>query len=108
MLKHGKCCAFWVNFIGHIALWLMMQPHVKNIQVQWSGRVLAPVSTICQMWLSDSFPGDCNPTFAEKLLKQNVVILPSDSAQCAVCKVYFSAQPNNLKLILNCQKYYPI
>ena len=30
------------------------------------------------------------------------------SAQCAVCKVYFSAQPNNLKLILNFQKYYPI
>ena len=84
MLKHGKCCAFWVNFIGHIALWLMMQPHVKNIQVQWSGRVLAPVSTICQMWLSDSFPGDCNPTFAEKLLKQNVVILPSDSGEAKI------------------------
>ena len=49
MLKLGKCCAFWVNFLGHIALWSMMQPHVKNIQVQWSGRVLAPVSTICQM-----------------------------------------------------------
>ena len=32
----------------------------------------------------------------------------SSSAQCAVCKVYFSAQPNNLKLILNFQKYYPI
>ena len=30
------------------------------------------------------------------------------SAQCAVRKVYFSAQPNNLKLILNFQKYYPI
>ena len=30
------------------------------------------------------------------------------SAQCAVCKVYFSAQPNNLKLILNFHKYYPI
>ena len=30
------------------------------------------------------------------------------NAQCVVCKVYFSAQPNNLKLILNCQKYYPI
>ena len=29
-------------------------------------------------------------------------------AQCAVCKVYFSAQPNNLKLILNFEKYYPI
>ena len=28
-------------------------------------------------------------------------------AQCEVCKVYFSAQPNNLKLILN-EKYYPI
>ena len=31
-----------------------------------------------------------------------------NTAQCAVCKVYFSAQPNNLKLILNFQKYYPI
>ena len=30
------------------------------------------------------------------------------TAQCAVCKVYFSAHPNNLKLILNFQKYYPI
>ena len=29
-------------------------------------------------------------------------------ALCAVRKVYFSAQPNNLKLILNFQKYYPI
>ena len=32
----------------------------------------------------------------------------SYSAQCAVCKVYFSAQPNKLKPILNFQKYYPI
>ena len=30
------------------------------------------------------------------------------NAQCAVRKVYFSAQPNKLKLILNFQKYYPI
>ena len=30
------------------------------------------------------------------------------SALCAVRKVYFSAQPNNLKLILNFDKYYPI
>ena len=30
------------------------------------------------------------------------------TAQCVVCKVYFSAQPNNFKLILNFQKYYPI
>ena len=30
------------------------------------------------------------------------------NALCAVRKVYFSAQPNNLKLILNFQKYYPI
>ena len=29
-------------------------------------------------------------------------------AQYVVRKVYFSAQPNNLKLILNFQKYYPI
>ena len=29
-------------------------------------------------------------------------------AQCAVCKVYFSAKPNKLKPILNFQKYYPI
>ena len=81
MLKLGKYCAFWVNFLDHIVLWSMMQPHVKYIQVQWSGRVLAPVSTICQMRLSDSFPGDRDPTFAEKLLKENVVILPSDSGE---------------------------
>ena len=30
------------------------------------------------------------------------------TAQCVVCKVYFSAQPNNLKLIFNFEKYYPI
>ena len=30
------------------------------------------------------------------------------TALCAVRKVYFSAQPNNLKLILNFDKYYPI
>ena len=30
------------------------------------------------------------------------------NALCAVRKVYFSAQPNNLKLILHSQKYYPI
>ena len=30
------------------------------------------------------------------------------SALCAVRKVYFSAQPNKLKPILNFQKYYPI
>ena len=30
------------------------------------------------------------------------------TALCAVRKVYFSAQLNNLKLILNFQKYYPI
>ena len=32
----------------------------------------------------------------------------TSTAQCAVCKVYFSAQPNKLKPILNFQKYYPI
>ena len=32
----------------------------------------------------------------------------SCSAQCVLCKVYFSAQPNNLKPILKFQKYYPI
>ena len=34
--------------------------------------------------------------------------ITAGSEQCAVCKVYFSAQPNNLKLILNFQKYHPI
>ena len=33
---------------------------------------------------------------------------PVTIAQYVVRKVYFSAQPNNLKLILNFQKYYPI
>ena len=32
----------------------------------------------------------------------------SCNALCAVRKVYFSAQPNNLKLILNFRKYYPV
>ena len=35
-------------------------------------------------------------------------ILEQCIALCAVRKVYFSAQPNNLKLILNFQKYYPV
>ena len=30
MLKLGKYCAFWVNFLDHIAPWSMMQPHVKT------------------------------------------------------------------------------
>ena len=84
MFKLGKYCAFWVNFLDHIALWSMMQPHVKNIQIQWNGRVVAPVSTICQMRLSNSFPGDCDPTCAEKQLKGNVVILPSDSGEAKI------------------------
>ena len=37
------------------------------------------------------------------------LLLPgSSSAQCAVCKVYFSAQLNKLRPILNLKKYYPI
>ena len=84
ILKLDKYCAFWVNFLDHIALWSMMQPHVKNIQIQWNGRVVAPVSTICQMRLSNSFPGDCDPTCAEKQLKGNVVILPSDSGEAKI------------------------
>ena len=31
-----------------------------------------------------------------------------NSALCAVRKVYFSAQPNNLKLILKFEKYFPV
>ena len=34
-------------------------------------------------------------------------IITGSNPQCVVCKVYFSAQPNNLKLILNFEKYYP-
>ena len=30
------------------------------------------------------------------------------SAQCVLCKVYFSAQPNKLRPILKFEKYYPI
>ena len=30
------------------------------------------------------------------------------SAQCVLCKVYFSAQPNKFRPILKCEKYYPI
>ena len=29
-------------------------------------------------------------------------------AQCVLCKVYFSAQPNKLRPILKFKKYYPI
>ena len=31
-----------------------------------------------------------------------------DNAQCVLCKVYFSAQPNKLRPILKFEKYYPI
>ena len=30
------------------------------------------------------------------------------NAQCVLCKVYFSAQPNKLRPILKFEKYYPI
>ena len=30
------------------------------------------------------------------------------TAQCVLCKVYFSAQPNKLRPILRFEKYYPI
>ena len=30
------------------------------------------------------------------------------TAQCVLCKVYFSAQPNKLRPILKFEKYYPI
>ena len=30
------------------------------------------------------------------------------TAQCVLCKVYFSAQPNKLRPILKFKKYYPI
>ena len=30
------------------------------------------------------------------------------TAQCVLCKVYFSAQPNKLRPILKIKKYYPI
>ena len=32
----------------------------------------------------------------------------SYSAQCVVCKVYFSAQPNKLRPILKFEKYHPV
>ena len=37
----------------------------------------------------------------------NLTLLLYD-AQCVLCKVYFSAQPNKLKHILKFRKYYPI
>ena len=30
------------------------------------------------------------------------------TAQCVLCKVYFSAQPNKLRPILKFEKYYPV
>ena len=33
---------------------------------------------------------------------------PPCSAHCVLCKVYFSAQPNKLRPILEFKKYYPI
>ena len=38
---------------------------------------------------------------------RHVVYLLS-TAQCVLCKVYFSAQPNKLRPILKFKKYYPI
>ena len=36
------------------------------------------------------------------------VVAAVTSAQCVLCKVYFSAQPNKLRPILKFEKYYPI
>ena len=41
-------------------------------------------------------------------VRASVTNMRYGTALCAVRKVYFSAQPNNLKLILNFQKYYPV
>ena len=35
-------------------------------------------------------------------------VFPLPTAQCVLCKVYFSAQPNKLRPILKIKKYYPI
>ena len=45
--------------------------------------------------------------FKEKKVGTNLM-KKYDTAQCAVCKVYFSAQLNKLRPILNLKKYYPI
>ena len=51
--------------------------------------------------------GSCYAVTKHQAVSTSCIITPH-TAQCAVCKVYFSAQPNNLKPILNFQKYYPI
>ena len=49
-------------------------------------------------------PAQVFNTFLDKLLGRR----SGYNAQCAVCKVYFSAQLNKLRPILNLKKYYPI
>ena len=63
----------------------------------------------CVAFLSKNV-NDCAPfpSLAEPCGFVLICVCVDHNAQCAVCKVYFSAQPNNLKLILNFQKYYPI
>ena len=43
-----------------------------------------------------------------RTVEDNQEIGDGDSAQYVFCKVYFSAQPNKLRHILNFDKYYPI
>ena len=38
----------------------------------------------------------------------SVVVAKQHNAQCVLCSVYFSAQPNKLRPILKFKKYYPI
>ena len=44
--------------------------------------------------------------FGPESLRQKV--FPHPTAQCVLCKVNFSAQPNKLRSILKFEKYYPI
>ena len=85
------------------------------------GNILLNKSTIhstgysCQIELSISLhPSDLRAYLLRQMCKSaqtatNIILPPHcTNALCGVRKVYFSAQPNNLKLILNFQKYYPI
>ena len=46
--------------------------------------------------------------YPKKKQKSEFFFATHPTALCAVRKVYFSAQPNNLKLILKFEKYFPV
>ena len=60
---------------------------------RWAPRTSTPSPSLTSRW---------TPLYLCAILK------PLYSAQCVLCKVYFSAQPNKLRPVLKFRKYFPV